>query len=231
MGNELSTKVEAVDRKTLLALITNGDCSKLSDEQKIAYYVSRCEIAGLDPRSNPLQYINLGGKLVLYALKAATDQLASNRKISVEVRNQETSNGVRTVTVRASTADGRYVDEIGCIPIGEKLGGDNLANALMKAVTKAKRRAIISFCGLGLLDETEIESLTPAERKERKEEEKRLSNEKITQRLDATLDYFSGTAINVAPTEDEKKELMETAKKFDEKFKTTEPSDKKPVPF
>ena len=215
MGNELSTKLEGMDQKTLLSLITNGDCSKLSDEQKIAYYVSRCEMAGLDPRSNPLQYINLGGKLVLYALKAATDQLSSNRKISVQIVSQETAGETRVVTARASTADGRYVDEVGCLHIG-KLGGENLANALMKTVTKAKRRAIISFCGLGLLDETEVESLTPEARKAKKEEEKKLSNDGIRNRLDTAIDYFT-TVQPLPPINDD--ELKADAKRIEEEVK------------
>jgi len=34
-----------------------------------------------------------------------------------------------------------------------------VANAIMKAITKAKRRVTLSICGLGMLDETEVESL------------------------------------------------------------------------
>ena len=35
------------------------------------------------------------------------------------------------------------------------LKGENLANAMMKAETKAKRRATLSICGLGWMDEVE----------------------------------------------------------------------------
>jgi hypothetical protein len=38
-----------------------------------------------------------------------------------------------------------------------------LANALMKAETKAKRRATLSICGLGMLDETEVEDIQGAQ--------------------------------------------------------------------
>ena len=65
------------------------------------------------------------------------------------------------MTVRATAKDGRQTDEIGAVPI-KGLQGENLANALMKAVTKAKRRAILSVCGLGLLDETEVDSIPGA---------------------------------------------------------------------
>lgn len=38
-----------------------------------------------------------------------------------------------------------------------------MANALMKAETKAKRRVTLSICGLGLLDESEIDTMKGAE--------------------------------------------------------------------
>src|SRR6202008_2665643 len=40
--------------------------------------------------------------------------------------------------------------------------GEALGNALMKASTKAKRRATLSICGLGMLDETELETIPTA---------------------------------------------------------------------
>jgi hypothetical protein len=42
------------------------------------------------------------------------------------------------------------------------LAGDNLVNAKLKAITKAKRRLTLSICGLGFLDETEIETIPGA---------------------------------------------------------------------
>jgi len=38
----------------------------------------------------------------------------------------------------------------------------NLGNVQMKAVTKAKRRLTLSLCGLGWLDETEVETIRDA---------------------------------------------------------------------
>jgi len=40
--------------------------------------------------------------------------------------------------------------------------GEALANALMKASTKAKRRLTLSLCGLGFLDETEVGTIPGA---------------------------------------------------------------------
>ena len=73
----------------------------------------------------------------------------------------ETTEGTRIVTVRAEARDGRATEEIGALPIAG-LKGDALANALMKCVTKAKRRAVLSLCGLGMMDETELETVAGA---------------------------------------------------------------------
>ena len=43
------------------------------------------------------------------------------------------------------------------------LAGDALVNAKLKAITKAKRRVTLSICGLGFLDETEIDTIPTAQ--------------------------------------------------------------------
>jgi len=153
-----ATLAVKVDDKSLFNLVTNGDASKLSDTQKLQYYKARCDAAGLDPRTAPFQFIRLQGREILYATKEASNQLASKHGIRLEVVSQITENGIRTVVVRAIAKDGRQTDEIGCVPL-DNLKGADLANAFMKAVSKAKRRAVLSLCGLGMMDESEIETV------------------------------------------------------------------------
>lgn len=161
--SENGKELTVIDVNTMMKLVGGCDTSALSPEQKLTYYKSRCEAAGVDPRTAPFQFIRLQGREVLYATKGLTDQLASNHKIKVEVLSQETSSDVRIVMVRASAGDGRSTDEMGAVPV-VGLKGNDLANAYMKAITKAKRRAILSLCGLGVLDETEIETIPEAVR-------------------------------------------------------------------
>lgn len=156
-GKELTT----LGSETIMRLVAGGDTAGLSPAQKLEYYKARCEAAGLDNRTAPFQFIKLQGREVLYATKGATDQLASNHGIRVEIQSQVTENGVRTVVVRAVAKDGRETADIGVVPV-EGLKGADLANAFMKAVTKAKRRAILSLCGLGMLDESELETIKDA---------------------------------------------------------------------
>jgi len=150
-----------LDAETMQSLISGGDCSKLSPAQQTAYYVARCEAAGLDPRAQPFAFMTLNGKRVLYALKAASDQLAAKHGVRMTIVSQVTEDGIRIVTVHAEAKDGRQTEEIGALPI-KGLTGDAMANALMKTVTKAKRRAVLSLCGLGMLDETELETIPTA---------------------------------------------------------------------
>lgn len=159
--NDLPTKESQLDDRTLFSLVTDGDCRKLSDTQKVLYYRARCDAAGLDYRAQPFQFISLNGKLVLYALKACTDQLAGKHGIRSEIVDRSTSDGICVVTVRATTKDGRATDEIGAVSV-KGLQGDALCNALMKASTKAKRRAVLAVCGLGMLDESELETIPGA---------------------------------------------------------------------
>ena len=156
MDNVLAVRHEMDD--TLLSLVANGDAAKLTADQKLQYFKARCDAAGLDYRAQPFQFISMNGKLVLYALKAATDQLASKHGIKLEIQSQATENGLRTVVVRAIAQDGRQTDEIGVVPV-DGIKGADLANAFMKAVTKAKRRAVLSLCGLGMMDESELDTV------------------------------------------------------------------------
>lgn len=180
-----------IDDQTLAQLVLHGDLSRLSPAQKLDYYKARCDAAGLDPRTQPFQVISLparGGhrKEILYALKSATDQLSSKHLIRTEILEQETIEGIRVVTVRASSPDGRQTEDVGCVPISG-LRGDDLANALMKCVTKAKRRAVLSLCGLGLLDETELDTIRDA-REEDSPELEGLRSQVVSESRDVSAD-------------------------------------------
>jgi|ERR1700676_434686 len=144
--------------KLLEDLIAKGDLSKLSPEQRIAYYKMKCQLVGLDPSSQPFEYMTLKGKMVLYATKAATDQLRMLHKISLKITHKESLGDVFTVCVTAIDPNGRTDEDMGALPIGN-LTGDALSNALMKCITKAKRRVTLSICGLGMLDEMEVDTI------------------------------------------------------------------------
>lgn len=137
-----------------------GDLSKLSSTQRMQLYGAVCRSVGLNPLTRPFEYIQLNGKLTLYARKDATDQLRSLRHISIGKPDIEYQDECIIVTVSASMPDGRTDYDIGAV--GRKDMRGDFPNVLMKAISKAKRRVTLSICGLGMLDESEVESIPSA---------------------------------------------------------------------
>lgn len=143
-----------------LALIKN-DLSALTPEERVDLYNKTCESLGLNPLTQPFGYLSLGNKLCLYAKKDTTDQLRKIHNVSITITSRTKEDGIYCVTAKPKMPDGREDESLGAVSIAN-LKGDALANALMKAETKAKRRATLSICGLGMLDETEIETIPNA---------------------------------------------------------------------
>ena len=146
-------------------VVIGGDLSKLQPGERLQYYREVCTSLGLNPLTRPFQYLTLNGKLILYASRDATDQLRRQQGVSIQIVAREQHGDVYAVTARATTAGGRADESIGAVTTAS-LKGDALANALMKAETKAKRRVTLSICGLGMMDETEVETVPGAVRVE-----------------------------------------------------------------
>lgn len=147
------------------ALILCDDLATLKPDERIAYYKAVCTAAGLNPETKPLNFLTLEGKLVLYAGREATDQLRKLHGVSVVELTKEIIDGLEGgkllhIVVKVSNKDGRTDISSGAVALGT-LKGDALANAFMKAETKAKRRATLSICGLGVLDESELDTIPP----------------------------------------------------------------------
>ena len=149
------------DASAIEKVILNGDLKELRPAERLAYYNSVCESLGLNPLTQPFAYLSLSGKMVLYARKDAAEQLRNVRGISLTILSREIIEDVYVVTTRALTKDGRTDDATGAVAIAG-LKGEARANAMMKAETKAKRRVTLSICGLGLMDETEVETVEGA---------------------------------------------------------------------
>lgn len=160
---QAQSKAEAIEN-----VLISGDLSKLDASQRVSYVKQVCESLGLNYLTQPFAYITLNGKLVLYAKRDAADQLRRIHGISIKIVSRIVEDNILTVHVSAKDKDGREDEDFGVVSIAN-LKGDNLANAGMKAVTKAKRRVTLSLAGLGWLDETEVETVvdrgpeTPAE--------------------------------------------------------------------
>lgn len=177
-----------MDEQVLSKLVLNGDLAPLNPQQKVDYYIYRARASGLDPATKPFDVLKLNGKEVLYATKECSSQLSSLHKLSATVVSDGVVGDIYRVVARATSPDGRCTDDLGCVTI-KGLSGDSLCNAMMKATTKAKRRAILTHCGLGMLDESEIETI-PKERAPERVKRAPVSKEKPA----ATAERASETA-------------------------------------
>lgn len=144
-----------VTTSAIESALMNGDISRLSSDQRVSYYKQVCDSLGLSMLTKPFEFINLNGKLTFYARKDATDQLRKIHGVAITKMEINKVDDIYTVTAYAKDRYGKEDTDIGSVNVAG-LKGENLANAMMKASTKAKRRVTLSICGLGILDETEI---------------------------------------------------------------------------
>jgi len=144
--------------KVIESLVLRGDLSGLGPIERARFYMQMCEGLGLNPTSQPFAFLRLNGKEVLYATRGATDQLAAMHKL-----NREVIDGPKVIDLagtkmvyavcKATLPGGRFETATATVPLVDPV------NVLMKAETKAKRRATLSILGLGVLDEMELETI------------------------------------------------------------------------
>lgn len=186
-GRELAPAQPATVADALERIIIHGDLSKLSPAQEVEYIKRMCDALGISYLTRPFAMLTLNGKRVLYALRDCTDQLRKVHGISVLDIRQEEIEGVYIAVAKVQDRHGRTDTARGAVNIAN-LKGEVLANAIMKAETKAKRRATLSITGLGVLDETEIEDI--------KAEPKRKSS--AAAKRDGTDEVFNEIRSHIA---------------------------------
>jgi hypothetical protein len=154
--------IPQLDLKAIEAALIYGDTSKLTIDQKLAHYKSVCESVGLNHLMKPFEYMKFQGKEIMYSNKGCAEQLRNIQQISIRITDKQKIDDIYVVTAEGSKPDGRVDSSTGAVNIAG-LKGEALANAFMKAETKAKRRLTLSICGLNMLDETEVETLKEAQ--------------------------------------------------------------------
>lgn len=155
-------KLQAIEPEIIASLVTTGDLSRLTATQKVSYYNYRCQQAGLDPAAKPFDLLKLNGKEVLYANASCAQQLCGVHRLKVAITAREKVEDIYTVCARVESPDGRYSENMGAVPVAN-LKGEALANAFLKATTKAIRRTVLAHLGLGMLDETEVQTIPGAQ--------------------------------------------------------------------
>jgi len=157
------TALARTEPETLAAdVVVRDDLSALNDAQLKTYYIELCASLDLNHLTRPFSFINLNGKKRFYANRDCTDQLRTKRSVSIRIVSRERMDDMIVVTARATLPNGREDESVGAVPCGANVKGENLANAMMKAETKAKRRVTLSICGLGVMDESEVDGALAA---------------------------------------------------------------------
>jgi len=152
------------------SVVAEGDLSKLNAAERMKYYGLLCESLGLNPMTKPFEYIKFrDGKLQLYATKDCSQQLRRVHKVSVTdiERSYDEASGDYEVVCKVRDGEGRCDCDLGVVNMKANKAMSS-GDRKMTAVTKAKRRATLSLCGLGFLDESEVvdiegATLVPAE--------------------------------------------------------------------
>lgn len=160
---EGNTAMTAKRAEAMETVVIQNDLSKLSPEQRVEYYRQFCESQRLPWTLRPFEYLALNGGLKLYFTAAGAALLRARDGISITIVSREAHGDVFEVTARATNAEGRSDESLGAVSIAG-LRGESLANAVMKAETKAKRRVTQSICGMSMPDESELESIPNAVR-------------------------------------------------------------------
>jgi len=160
MNEQLTTLKEAeapLDAAVVRAVILEKNLAKLDDGQRVAYVKKICELVGISWISKPFDIIKMPGVgEILYANKSCGSQLRKVYGIALAIVETWEAAGNIFVKIHARDKFGREDEDIGFAPIAG-LKGEKHGNAFLKAVTKGKRRVTLSICGLGFLDETEVE--------------------------------------------------------------------------
>lgn len=144
-------------------VVIKGDLSKLTEAQRMSYYSEVCRSLGLNPLTRPFEFLTLNGKLILYATRGAGDQLRAIRGITITSLDPRQVGELLVVVATGRDRSGREDSSTGAVSV-KGLTGEALANAMMKAETKAKRRLTLSLAGLGWSDETEVDTIPGAQR-------------------------------------------------------------------
>lgn len=156
---------------------------KMTDSELQEYYLYLCNSLGLNPATKPFQLIVFkgreGSKKTLYTTKDATEQLRTIKGVSVVELTQTIDKDLCITKCKVQDSTGRFDVATGVTSLvkdewdnGRRTGKlislspEDKANAIMKSETKAKRRATLSICGLGMLDESELDGIGKYETKD-----------------------------------------------------------------
>lgn len=176
------------DMNLIKKILKTDNLATLSPQEREEYYLARCEMLGLDPLSKPFSYLEMkegknGSKLILYFNKNASEQLRGKLKIKFhkpEFKKSDCGEYLQA-EVMFELPDGRVEFATAAVPLVKEeiewkkmpdgsnkkvvigkhpLSPDEKANAVMRLETKLKNRATMSAMGSGMMDESELDTIS-----------------------------------------------------------------------
>lgn len=154
MNNAIAVKTEdasAIVRRVALS----GNLKSLSEPERWQYYEAFCRHLGLEPTTRPFDVIEREGKVNLYPNANCAAQLGERMRLSFpEYKTEVIADAVFVYRVLARDSEGREAWGTGAVPLGKS--PLEIASAIKKAETQAKRRVTLSMGGLGITDSDEM---------------------------------------------------------------------------
>ena len=149
-SNKLTTR--NTTQAAIERVILNRDLRSLTEIERVQYNFALCRSLGLNPLTNPIDYLVNDGKMTPYINATGVAQLRAIHGISTKITSRTTDNQ-HLHYVTAIATDGRRTEESTAIvaltdKFGKHLLGQRRADKMMAAETKAKRRATLALVGI-----------------------------------------------------------------------------------
>jgi hypothetical protein len=153
-------------------VILNRDLRSLTEVERVQYNLALCRSLGLNPLTNPIDYLINEGKMTPYINSIGVAQLRAIHGISTKIISRTTDNQhmhyVSAISPKArhcvivTDANGRNEEATAIMALIDKYGkpllGQRRADKMMATETKAKRRATLALVGIPWADGVNIRS-------------------------------------------------------------------------
>lgn len=158
----LVDNIAAMQNPSIRKYLLTGDMNTMTEEEQASVLAQTCAHMGIDPVLGGVIAVDLQGKKKLYVTKVATDIVARANKLTRKIVLNELCEKTFTYFVKVEISDshGRVEEGESCVSVRgfnrdqtpKLLTGEDYGNAIMKAHTKARRRATLAWVGVQDLD-------------------------------------------------------------------------------
>ncbi len=143
-------------------VILKRNLRSLTEIERVQYNFALCKSLGLNPLTNPIDYLINDGKMTPYINSVGVAQLRAIHGISTKITSRTSDKDFIYVSAIATEKTGRSEESTAIVALTDKYGkqilGQRRADLMMKAETKAKRRATLQLAGIPWADGGNIQT-------------------------------------------------------------------------